>query len=89
MQNRPVLVVRGSARVSRAGFGVAPKPSFSNATTSLSSNTGEKFAIERRAHQHTKQARYPIIVAALFMFAQICLNLFVSLYKSCETPKLW
>jgi len=71
MRNRPVWVARSSARVSRAGFGVAPRQSFPNATTSISSNTGEKFAIARRARQHTKRAPYPITIAALFVFAQI------------------
>ena len=71
MQNRPVLVARGSARVSRAGFGVAPRQSFPNATTSISSNTGEKCAVARRARQHAKRARYPIVIAALFVFPQI------------------
>ena len=71
MQNRPVWFARGSARVSRAGFGVTPKQSFLNARISISGNTEEKSGIAGRARQHPRRARYPIVFAPLFVFAQI------------------
>ena len=67
MRNRPIWFVRicsGSARVSRAGFGVAPKRTFRNAKNSCPSVAQEKFANARRA-------RYPIRFAALLIFAPV------------------
>jgi len=69
MQNRPVWFARGSARVSRAGFGVAPKQSVPNAEISGGGSAQEKSAIARRARQHPRRMRYPIRFVALLGFA--------------------
>src|SRR5262244_1109576 len=71
MLNRPVWFISGSASVSDAGFGVPPKQSFFNATTSIDGNTQEKSATAGRARRRPSRARYPIVVAALLVFAQI------------------
>ncbi len=74
MRNRPVGFVRicpGSARVSRAGFGVSPKQSFLKTRISDHCIAREKFAIARRAHQHAGRVGYPIGFAALLVFAPI------------------
>jgi vitamin B12 transporter len=73
MQNRPVwFCFPGSTRVSRVGFGVAPKQSFVRADISRSSVVPEKkFAIARRARQHPKRARSPIIFAAALVVAPV------------------
>ena len=67
MQNRSVWVCRGSAFVSDAGFGAAPKRSFLTSTISISGNTEEKSAIAGRARQHPRRARYPLVFGALFV----------------------
>ncbi len=69
MQNRPVWFARGSARVSRAGFGVAPKQSVPNAEISGGGSAQEKSAIARRARQHPRRMGYPIRFVALLGFA--------------------
>src|SRR6266516_7459891 len=71
MQNRPVWFARGSARVSRAGFGVAPKQSVPNAEISGGGSAQEKSAIARRARQHPRRMRYPIRFVALLGFAPV------------------
>jgi hypothetical protein len=71
MQNRSVWFFRGSASVSDAGFGVAPKRSLLNSTISITGNTQEESAIARRARQHPRRVRYPIVFAAVFGFAEI------------------
>src|SRR6476469_365565 len=71
MQNRSVWFFRGSACVSDAGFGVAPKRSLLNSTISITGNTQEESAIARRARQHPRRVRYPIVFAAVFGFAEI------------------
>ena len=66
MRNRPlcfVILFPGSARVSRAGFGVSPKKS------------SEKFATREsvRSHQHERRARYPGVLAVIaFFVTSIC-----------------
>src|SRR6476620_12685160 len=71
MQNRSVWFFRGSASVSDSGFGVAPKRSLLNSTISITGNTQEESAIARRARQHPRRVRYPIVFAAVFGFAEI------------------
>ena len=66
MKNRPVwFCFRRSARVSRVGFGVAPKRSFLNATISGIGIAQEKFAIPRRALRHPRRMRYPLACFSL------------------------
>src|ERR1051325_10311983 len=59
----------GSARVARAGFGVAPKQSFVLPRFVTKNRNLEKSAIARRNHQHTRRMRYsetrPITTHAL------------------------
>ncbi len=71
MQNRPIWFVPGSARVPRAGFGVAPKQSFLNARISATAVTQEKFAIAMRARQHARRARHLIRLVTLLVFAPV------------------
>jgi vitamin B12 transporter len=71
MQNRSVWFSSGSASVSDAGFGVAPKRSFLKASISASRIAQEKSAIARRARQHPRRARYPIRLAALLACAPV------------------
>ena len=71
MQNRSVWFARGSARVSRADFGVAPKQSFANAEISGGGTAQGKSAIARRARQHPRRMRYPIRFVALLGFAPV------------------
>jgi len=71
MQNRPVWFALGSARVSRAGFAVAPKQSFPDAEISGGGSAQEKSAIARRARQHPRRMRYPIRFVAFLGFAPI------------------
>jgi vitamin B12 transporter len=71
MQNRSVWFSSGSASVSDAGFGVAPKRSFLKASISASRIAQEKSAIARRARQHPRRARYPIRLAALLAYAPV------------------
>ena len=71
MRNRPVWFVPGSASVSDAGFGVAPKQSFLRARLSGFRIAPAKFAIGRRARQHPRRARSPIRLAALLLVARI------------------
>ncbi len=70
MRNRPVWFVPGSASVSDAGFGVAPKQSFLRARLSGFCIAPAKFAIARRARQHPRRARSPIRLAALLLVAR-------------------
>jgi hypothetical protein len=49
----------GSARVSRVGFGVAPKRSFEKFVNSPEFPFQKKSAIARRARQHARRKRYP------------------------------
>ncbi len=85
MRNRPVWFVRvwpGSARVSRAGFGVAPKRSFLKTWTADPGMAQEKFATAGHRRQHAGRVRYPaaattvcLISAALAMGAALnCLG---------------
>ena len=69
MQNHPVWFCRGSARVPRAGLGVAPKQSFLRARISGHGIAQRKSAIARRARQHPRWARCPIRLAAPLVFA--------------------
>ena len=72
MQNRPVWLVPGSASVPDAGFGVAPKQSFSNARISGCRIAQEKSAIARRVRQHVRHVRSQIrFVALAAVFAPI------------------
>jgi vitamin B12 transporter len=71
MRNRPVWFLLASASVWDAGFGIAPKQSFLNARISVNGNTEEKSALAGRARQHSIRVRYPIVFAALFVFAQV------------------
>ena len=71
MKNCPVWFVLGSACVTHAGFGVAPKQSFLNARVSADGLTEEKFAIAGRARQHPRRTRYPILLTALLIFAPL------------------
>src|SRR5262245_42054973 len=58
MIERQIDRVPGSARVSRAGFGAAPKQSFFlTAHRSELANPEEKFAIPRGARQHARRVR--------------------------------
>src|SRR5690348_12647168 len=59
MRNRPVCFVRGSARVSRVGFGVAPKQSFPDARISMGGVAQKKFATARHRRQHASRVRSP------------------------------
>ncbi len=67
MQNRPGSVfVRGSARVSRAGFGLWPKhtllvPAMRSRTHLLRGTVFRKFVSARRRNQHAGRVRYPKI----------------------------
>src|SRR6266403_1803067 len=70
MRNRPVWFVPGSASVSDAGFGVAPKQSFLRARLSGFRIAPAKFAIAGRARQHPRRARSPIRLAALLLVAR-------------------
>src|SRR6266550_2686144 len=85
MRNRPVWFVRvwpGSARVSRAGFGIAPKRSFLKTWTADPGMAQEKFATAGHRRQHAGRVRYPaaattvcLISAALAMGAALnCLG---------------
>ena len=66
MKNRPVwFCFRRSARVSRVGFGVAPKRSFLNTTISGIGIAQEKFAIARCALRHPRRMRYPLACFSL------------------------
>jgi hypothetical protein len=59
----PAADQKGSACVSRAGFGVAPKQSFPRVfDLSAERCTAEKFAIARRARQHARGVRYPNMI---------------------------
>jgi hypothetical protein len=49
----------GSARVSRAGFGVAPKQSFVGCRVASDFDANGKFASAGRARQHARRVRYP------------------------------
>jgi vitamin B12 transporter len=71
MKNRPVCFFRGSASVSDAGFGVAPKQAFPSARIPSISIAHEKFAIARHRRQHARRARYPMQLAALLVFAPV------------------
>ena len=71
MQNRPVWFARASARVSRAGFGVASKQSFPNAEILGGGSAQEKSAIARRARQHRRWMRYQIRLVALLGCAPV------------------
>src|SRR4030095_5377840 len=71
MKNRPVWFVLGSACVTHAVFGVAPKQSFLNARVSANGLTEEKFAIAGRARQQPRRARYLILLTALLIFAPL------------------
>jgi vitamin B12 transporter len=85
MRNRPIWFVRicpGSARVSRVGFGVAPKHSFLKTGISDHCIAQEKFAIARRARQHAGRVRYPTGFAALLALIPI----FSSAQDASPTP---
>ena len=70
MQHCPVWFVLGSTRVSRVGFGVAPKQSFVRRGVARRCGLPEKkFAIAERARQHARRARSPIIFAAALVVA--------------------
>jgi vitamin B12 transporter len=72
MQNRPVWFDPGSTRTSRVGFGVTPKQSFPIAGIACNRTAQEKkFATARRARQHPRRMRSPILFAALPVFAPI------------------
>src|SRR6266852_7717556 len=71
MRNRPVWFVPGSPSVSDAGFGVAPKQSFSNARISDIGIAQKKFATARHRRQHARRARYPVRFAAIVVFAPV------------------
>jgi hypothetical protein len=49
----------GSARVSRAGFGVAPKQAFLKTSIVGSGMVAEKFATARHRRQHAPRVRSP------------------------------
>src|SRR5437773_6048619 len=61
----------GSARVSRVGFGVAPKQSFLKTWTEDPGMAQEKFATAGHRRQHATRMRYPSGLAALLVFAPI------------------
>ncbi|PYK37105.1 MAG: hypothetical protein DME60_12875 [Verrucomicrobia bacterium] len=61
----------GSARVSRVGFGVAPKQSFLKTWTEDPGMAQEKFATAGHRRQHARRVRYPSGLAALLVFAPI------------------
>src|SRR5580765_3151015 len=71
MRNRPVWFFRGSTRVPRVGFGVAPKRSFLKARLSRCSIAQKKFATARHHRQHARRVRYPIQIAAVLVFAPV------------------
>jgi len=71
MRNRPVWFIPGSARVSRAGFGVAPKQSFLRATISDIGIAHKKSAKARHRRQHARRVRYPVRFAALVVFVPV------------------
>src|SRR6266567_3540855 len=71
MRNRPVWFVPGSASVSDAGFGVAPKQSFLSAIISDIGVAQKKFATARHRRQHARRARYPVRFAAIVVFAPV------------------
>jgi vitamin B12 transporter len=72
MRNRPIWFVPGSASVSDAGFGVAPKQSFFNARISGFCIAAEKSPIARRAREHGRHLRSPIrFVALAIVFAPV------------------
>lgn len=75
MQNRSVWFVLGSTRVSRVGFGVAPKQSFVRRGIARRCGLSEKkFAIAGRARQHARRARSPVQFAVvLALVPSICL----------------
>jgi len=75
MQNRSVWFVLGSTRVSRVGFGVAPKQSFvSRGIARRCGLSDKKFAVAGRARQHARRARSPVEFAAvLAVIPSICL----------------
>jgi vitamin B12 transporter len=79
MQNRPVwFYFRGGTRVSRVGFGVAPKRSFGKPTISGSGIGREKSAIARRA-------RSPEARAMAFAIA-VCVGAAVSVRAQEASP---
>jgi len=51
--------LKGSARVSRAGFGVSPKRTFLEMPFAIVCAIPEKFAMARRHRQHARRVRYP------------------------------
>src|SRR6266571_903990 len=61
----------GSARVSRVGFGVAPKQSFLKTWTEDPGMAQEKFATAGHRRQHARRVRYPSGLAALLVFAPV------------------
>ena len=67
MQNHSVWFVPGSTRVSRAGFGVAPKQSFFNGGIPDGWITQGKFTNAKRARQHPGWMRYLIACFSLAM----------------------
>jgi vitamin B12 transporter len=71
MKNCPVCFFRGSASVSDAGFGVAPKQAFLSARIPGVGIAQEKFAIARRARRHARRARYPMPFVALLIIAPL------------------
>jgi len=72
-KNRPVCFGSGSARVSRVGFGVAPKQVFT-ATPTPTRGIEEKFATTRHRRQHARRARYPVCVPGVHVVFLICLT---------------
>ncbi len=75
MLHRLFWFMWGSARVPRAGFGIAPKRSFWKTLSKRRPMAQQKFAIAGRACQHTRRVCYPIRIAASLVFAPLaCLG---------------
>jgi|ERR1043166_5934076 hypothetical protein len=58
--------IPGSARVSRAGFGVAPERTFLSSRRAAKTALQEKFANARGLRQHARRLRYPENTCAHF-----------------------
>jgi vitamin B12 transporter len=87
MRNRPVCFVRGSARVPRVGFGVAPKQSFPNARISMDGVAQKKSATARHRCQRASDVYFPAPAKKLcFLFAAFAVGVSLECPAQLPTP---
>ena len=62
------MTTLGSARVSRVGFGVAPKRTFlGRSIVAENYDDWQKFANPRRLRQHARRMRYPNLTTLILL----------------------